>query len=91
MADASAPAYLTLKSAAYMLAYRRSATLLELALFALVGTDAGAPVVLEATLLAVVGALLARWPWHLSVAKQSKNTIARIEDNVVLLRLLVNR
>ena len=36
MADASAPAYLTLKSAAYMLAYRRSDTLLALALFALV-------------------------------------------------------
>ena len=40
VADASAPACLTLKSAAYMLAYRRSATLLELALFALVGADA---------------------------------------------------
>ena len=58
-ADACAPAYLAEAPLAVTLAYLPPATLLALALLAIVVADAGAPTDLAATLLAVVGNFLA--------------------------------
>ena len=54
VADARAPAYLTLAPVAVMLAYRRASTLLALALDTVVVADAGAPAYLAHAPVAVM-------------------------------------
>ena len=64
VADACAPAYLAHAPFAVMLAYRRPATLLALALDTVVVADACAPAVLAPVLNTIVGALLPRRRRH---------------------------